>query len=284
MVFMALGATLLLAGLVGYLIRQVFHDPRAVRAATLEITHSAEHDFLTGLPNRTRLNDRISQAIAVAHRHKTKLAVLFLDLDAFEHINVSLGHPIGDKLLQSVAKTPRDVLTPLGYGKPAGRRIRRAALRSATTGRRCYRREKNAAGGGTGSFHRPARSSHHGKHWRQRLSRGWRGCGDAPQERGHRDVRGQGKWLPVLSVFQACRQRPSGPAASHRGGSAACLGTAPIRAALPAEDQSENRGDYRGGGIAALDASDWKIDLSIRIYPHRGRLRPHSADRRMGPS
>ncbi len=104
MVFMALGATLLLAGLVGYLIRQVFHDPRAVRAATLEITHSAEHDFLTGLPNRTRLNDRISQAIAVAHRHKTKLAVLFLDLDAFEHINVSLGHPIGDKLLQSVAR------------------------------------------------------------------------------------------------------------------------------------------------------------------------------------
>ena len=101
---MALGATLLLAGLVGYLIRQVFHDPRAVRAATLEITHSAEHDFLTGLPNRTRLNDRISQAIAVAHRHKTKLAVLFLDLDAFEHINVSLGHPIGDKLLQSVAR------------------------------------------------------------------------------------------------------------------------------------------------------------------------------------
>ena len=101
---MALGATLLLAGLVGYLIRQVFHDPRAVRAATLEITHSAEHDFLTGLPNRTRLNDRISQAIAVAHRHKTKLAVLFLDLDAFEPINVSLGHPIGDKLLQSVTR------------------------------------------------------------------------------------------------------------------------------------------------------------------------------------
>jgi diguanylate cyclase (GGDEF)-like protein len=61
-------------------------------------------DILTGLPNHVGLNDRISQAIAVAHRHKKKLAVLFLDLDAFEHINDSFGHPVGDKLLQSVAK------------------------------------------------------------------------------------------------------------------------------------------------------------------------------------
>src|SRR6266852_5782884 len=202
MVFMALGATLLLAGLVGYLIRQVFYDPRAVRAATLEITHSAEHDFLTGLPNRTRLNDRISQAIAVAHRHKTKLAVLFLDLDSFEHINVSLGHPIGDKLLQSVA---RRLVTCLRRSDTVSRQGDEfVALRSATTGRRCYRREKNAAGGGTGSFHRPARSSRHGKHWCQSLSGGWPGCGGARQERVHRDVRGQGKRMPVLSVFQAC--------------------------------------------------------------------------------
>jgi diguanylate cyclase (GGDEF)-like protein len=74
------------------------------RAATLKMAYSAEHDFLTGLPNRMLLGDRISQAIALAHRHEKKVAVLFLDLDGFKHINDSLGHSIGDKLLQSVAQ------------------------------------------------------------------------------------------------------------------------------------------------------------------------------------
>jgi diguanylate cyclase (GGDEF)-like protein len=73
-------------------------------AAALQVTHLAEHDFLTGLPNRLLLNDRIDQAIALARRHKKHAAVLFLDLDGFKHINDSLGHGIGDKLLQSIAK------------------------------------------------------------------------------------------------------------------------------------------------------------------------------------
>jgi len=73
-------------------------------ALARQMAHSAEHDFLTGLPNRMLLNDRISQAIALATRHVKKVAVLFLDLDGFKHINDSLGHPIGDKLLQSIAK------------------------------------------------------------------------------------------------------------------------------------------------------------------------------------
>jgi len=68
------------------------------------MAHSAQHDFLTGLPNRMLLNDRVSQAMALARRHIKKVAILFLDLDGFKHINDSLGHAIGDKLLQSVAK------------------------------------------------------------------------------------------------------------------------------------------------------------------------------------
>jgi len=67
------------------------------------IAHTAQHDFLTGLPNRMLLNDRVGQAIAAAQRHEKQVAVLFLDLDGFKHINDSLGHPTGDRLLQSIA-------------------------------------------------------------------------------------------------------------------------------------------------------------------------------------
>jgi len=70
----------------------------------LQMAYSAEHDFLTGLPNRMLLNDRIRQAIGCAQRHQKQVAVLFLDLDGFKHINDSLGHSIGDKLLQSIGK------------------------------------------------------------------------------------------------------------------------------------------------------------------------------------
>jgi diguanylate cyclase (GGDEF)-like protein/PAS domain S-box-containing protein len=82
----------------------VFHDVSVTRSMSLEMTHSAQHDFLTDLPNRMLLNDRISHAITLALRHGKRVAVLFLDLDGFKHINDSLGHPIGDKLLQSIAK------------------------------------------------------------------------------------------------------------------------------------------------------------------------------------
>jgi diguanylate cyclase (GGDEF)-like protein/PAS domain S-box-containing protein len=82
----------------------VFRDLGSTRTMALQMAHSAHHDFLTGLPNRKLLNDRVRQAIVSAPRHMKKVAVLFLDLDGFKHINDSLGHPIGDRLLQSVAK------------------------------------------------------------------------------------------------------------------------------------------------------------------------------------
>lgn len=81
----------------------IFRDVSAARLMADQITHSAEHDFLTGLPNRMLLNDRINRAIALAPRYANKVAILFLDLDGFKHINDSLGHAIGDKLLQSIA-------------------------------------------------------------------------------------------------------------------------------------------------------------------------------------
>jgi diguanylate cyclase (GGDEF)-like protein/PAS domain S-box-containing protein len=81
----------------------VFHDVSKARAMVLEMSHLAHHDILTDLPNRSLFSDRLTQAISMARRNRQQLAVLFLDLDGFKHINDSLGHGIGDKLLQAVA-------------------------------------------------------------------------------------------------------------------------------------------------------------------------------------
>jgi diguanylate cyclase (GGDEF)-like protein/PAS domain S-box-containing protein len=82
----------------------VFHDVSVARAMSLKMSHLAQHDNLTDLPNRALMNDRLVEAIALSERHGRKLALLFLDLDRFKQINDSLGHVIGDRLLRSVAR------------------------------------------------------------------------------------------------------------------------------------------------------------------------------------
>lgn len=82
----------------------VFHDVSAARAMSVQMTHSAQHDTVTNLPNRMLLSDRISQSISLVRRQKKHLAVIFLDLDRFKYINDSQGHATGDKLLQFTAK------------------------------------------------------------------------------------------------------------------------------------------------------------------------------------
>jgi diguanylate cyclase (GGDEF)-like protein/PAS domain S-box-containing protein len=82
----------------------VFYDITDVKHGEEQLKYQAHHDTLTSLPNRQLLIDRLETAIAHAHRHELMLAVLFLDLDNFKTVNDSLGHNVGDLLLQKVAK------------------------------------------------------------------------------------------------------------------------------------------------------------------------------------
>src|SRR5580704_5553743 len=82
----------------------VFRDVNVARALALKMSHLAQHDPLTDLPNRALLTQRLIQAIALADRHARQIGVLFLDLDHFKNVKDTLGHLIGDKLLQSVGE------------------------------------------------------------------------------------------------------------------------------------------------------------------------------------
>jgi len=81
----------------------IFHDITETKRQQEAIEYLANHDALTGLPNRLLLDDRLGVSLGQAGRRGTKLAALFLDLDNFKHINDSLGHAVGDVLLQELA-------------------------------------------------------------------------------------------------------------------------------------------------------------------------------------
>jgi len=88
----------------------VFHDVSETRAMAQKMLHMAQHDFLTGLANRALLTERLTRAIGLAQRKEKQVALLFVDLDNFKQINDTLGHAIGDKLLQSVANRMTEVV------------------------------------------------------------------------------------------------------------------------------------------------------------------------------
>lgn len=88
----------------------VFSDITERLNAEQELRKLAKYDALTGLPNRTLLQDRLEHAISHGRREKNKLAVLFLDLDRFKQVNDSLGHDIGDLLLIGVSERISTIL------------------------------------------------------------------------------------------------------------------------------------------------------------------------------
>ena len=88
----------------------VFSDISQIVRSRNELAHLAQHDPLTDLPNRLLFQDRLEHALARAQREQGLLAVLFIDLDRFKHINDSLGHVTGDRLLVEVARRLRGTL------------------------------------------------------------------------------------------------------------------------------------------------------------------------------
>jgi diguanylate cyclase (GGDEF)-like protein/PAS domain S-box-containing protein len=81
----------------------MFHDISVQRRFQNELLHQATHDHLTGLPNRSLLNDRMVQSITGARRRGDLVALLLIDLDHFKVVNDTMGHATGDMLLKSVA-------------------------------------------------------------------------------------------------------------------------------------------------------------------------------------
>ncbi|MDP2806090.1 MAG: EAL domain-containing protein [Gallionellaceae bacterium] len=109
----------------------------SVRKANEEnIDLLAHYDALTGLPNRTLLHERIKQLISAAQRDKRKFALLFIDLDRFKYVNDSMGHAVGDRLLQAVALSLRnsvrecDTVSRIG-GDEFGILLREADIKEA---------------------------------------------------------------------------------------------------------------------------------------------------------
>ena len=87
---------------------------------TRQLQHLAEHDSLTGLPNRRQLLSYLNVSLKNAARDGTQVGVFFLDLDNFKNINDSMGHAFGDRVLEAIAEQLRTTAGPTGFAARLG--------------------------------------------------------------------------------------------------------------------------------------------------------------------
>ena len=263
----------------------VFRDVSAARAMALQMAHSAEHDFLTGLPNRMLLNDRVGQAIALAQRHEKQVAVLFLDLDGFKHINDSLGHPIGDKLLQSIAKRLVDCVRGSDTVSRQGGDefvVLLSEVEQSEDAAIAARRMLQAVA--------EAHSiDQHDLHVTTSI-----GVSVYPDDGLDAETLIKNADTAMYQAKENGRQSYQffKPAMNVRAVERQSIEES-LRRALERQEFAlhyqpkinlQDGSDYRRGSVATLDASHARIGLSGAIHSGRGRLRPHSADRRLGPA
>ncbi|TIL87139.1 MAG: EAL domain-containing protein [Mesorhizobium sp.] len=98
-----IGGALLAAGVLAFLLRRLRRASSALQTSQAEAQYLAFHDTLTGLPNRALFEDRLRRALLTASHETAKVALLYLDLDRFKHVNDTLGHPAGDELVRQTA-------------------------------------------------------------------------------------------------------------------------------------------------------------------------------------
>lgn len=172
------------------------------KKAETRIAFLANRDPLTELANRSFFQDRLSQAISTAVRHRESLAVMFLDLDRFKIINDSLGHHVGDLLLKEVAKRLLECVRKIDtVARLGGRRIHCPGRGFSTRCRCAEYRHQDPWRGGASDPSLGLRTTYHMQHRGRAISSRWRNRRSANETRRSRHVRGQGtrpRQFPVL--------------------------------------------------------------------------------------
>lgn len=244
----------------------IYEDITEQKRIEERMHYLANFDPLTGLPNRTQLNDHLKYALSLAKRSNGHLTLMFLDLDHFKDINDTLGHSVGDNVLIELAKRLRlvlreeDTATRLGGDEfivllpgtdalGAGRAAQKLldAIASAYQVEP-YDLDRHCA-----------------------LSRRWRGSGNTVQMCRHRDVSSQAGGAPVLPVLYHGNASAFGTPPAIGQCLATCAGPGTIAGALSAATGYARRAYRRGGSPAALATSRTGQCFSCRIYSCRGK-------------